>query len=366
MIGCNKPGFYFLVVFLMSGLPGCSGDDSEVPVNETFRGDEHAQAERAVKNFERIVEKNHAAYFGRGAHAKGHSCVKAWFNVLPGIDDELRYGVFSTAGKRYKAWIRFSNANSNYADSRDINKDAHGMAVKLLGIEDKPLAVAGDAGNSTQDFLMADNPNFFSANIEDYNEFLEADNYLQFFFDGLNPVNWRIRELFIALETLKKPPGSPLWSSYFSNTAYKLGPHNIKFSAQPCQPGASKYPVDETDPDFMRHNLARELAEEEGCFDFKIQLQDPASNMPIEDPSIEWSESDSPYIPVARIRIPEQEFSSEEQMQFCENLSFSPWHALEAHKPIGQFNRIRKAVYKASSEYRHKHNNTRVPSDISW
>ena len=213
---------------------------------------------------------------------------------------------------------------------------------------------------------MADNPAFFSANIDDYNKFLETENYIHFFFGGLNPFHWHIREFFIALDTLKTPPGSPQWISYYSNTAYKLGPQNIKFSTRPCSPGHSKYSPDANNPDFMRDNLARELAEGSGCFEFRVQLQAAVGNMPVEDPSVEWDEGLSPFVTVAKVMIPEQEFNSPEQMQFCENLSFSPWHALEAHRPLGQFNRIRRAVYQASSDYRHAQNRTEVPQVLEW
>ena len=348
-------------------ITGCSsGDSSAGDREEKIRADEQVQTARAVENFERIIDRNKATYVGRGAHAKGHSCVRAYFQVLDGLDPKYRYGVFSRPGRQYKTWIRFSNANSNYAHSRDINKDAHGMAVKLLGIDGEPLSTAGHDGQKTQDFLMADNPAFFSANIDDYNKFLETENYLHFFFNGLNPFRWHVREFFIALDTLKTPPGSPLWITYYSNTAYKLGPQNIKFSTSPCTPGQSEFSPDANDPDFMRDNLARELKEGSGCFEFRVQLQDPSVSMPVEDPSVAWDEHVSPFVTVARIMIPAQVFNSPGQKQFCENLSFSPWHALEAHRPIGQFNRIRRAVYRASSDYRHAQNHTEVPQDLNW
>lgn len=358
---------FVLVGFVAQSLLGCSADNSTTTnQDEKKRPDEQAQSERAVANFVRIVDKNKAQYVGRGAHAKGHSCARAYFTVLDPLDTKYRYGVFSRPGRQYQAWIRFSNANSNYAESRDINKDAHGMAIKLLGIDGEPLSTAGHDGQKTQDFLMADNPAFFSANIDDYNRFLEADHYLHFFFGGLNPFHWHVREFFIVLDTLKTPPGSPLWISYYSNTAYKLGPQNIKFSAQPCTAGRSQYSADENDPDFMRDHLARELAQGEGCFEFKVQLQDASENMPVEDPSVEWDERASPFVTVATITVPAQIFNTQEQMQFCENLSFSPWHALEEHRPLGQFNRIRQAVYRASSDYRHEKNHTEVPQNLDW
>ena len=169
-----------------------------------------------------------------------------------------------------------------------------------------------------------------------------------------------------ALNMLKEPPVSPLWSQYFSNAAYKLGPHNIKFSTKSCTTPPEITEQDISDPDFLRKNLAEELKTGEGCFNFMVQLQDPDKYMPIEDPSIEWKVSDSPYITIAKIRIPIQEFDTVDQQTFCENLSFSPWNALSEHRPIGQLNRIRKEVYEASSKYRHNSNQTEVPELLDW
>jgi len=112
--------------------------------------------------------------------------------------------------------------------------------------------------------------------------------------------------------------------------------------------------------------MVKELQGDEACFEFRVQLQDPDKYMPIEDPSILWKESDSPFIIVAKITIPQQKFDSEQQQQFCENLSFSPWNALSEHRPIGQLNRIRKEVYEASSIYRHENNQMEIPLSLDW
>ena len=87
-----------------------------------------------------------------------------------------------------------------------------------------------------------------------------------------------------------------------------------------------------------------------------MQLQIPGKNMPVEDPTVLWSEQDSPFLPVARITIPKQVFDTPEQDRFCEDLSFTPWHALPEHEPVGGLNRLRKAVYLEISRYRHARN----------
>ncbi len=337
---------------------------SNVPVTteEVLRDDEEEQAERAAKNFIGVIRDTMGEHASRGAHAKGHACVKAWFRVDDELEASLRHGIFSVPGQAYKSWIRFSNGGSNLSRSDDRRNDSRGMAIKLIGMGQG----AEEPAFQVQDFLMHNNPVFFSANVEDYNRLVESDNKILSFLDSPNPFKWRLRELQHVFDTLAEPPESPLADDYFSNTAYKLGPHNIKFSSRPC--GARKsLPAGRTrGPDFLSETMASELSAGTGCFDFMVQLQKPDRYMPIEDPSIEWKEKDSSWIKVARIEIPSQEFTSAQQKQFCENLSFTPWNSLDAHRPIGQLNRIRKKVYEASSRFRHATNKTEVPVDLDW
>jgi hypothetical protein len=83
-----------------------------------------------------------------------------------------------------------------------------------------------------------------------------------------------------------------------------------------------------------------------------VPLQQPGLPMPVEDATIVWKKSDSPFVTVAHIEIPAQEFDTLQQNEFCENLSFNPWHALPDHRPVGVFNRVRKALYSEVAKYR--------------
>lgn len=66
-----------------------------------------------------------------------------------------------------------------------------------------------------------------------------------------------------------------------------------------------------------------------------------------------WRESDSKPERLATIIIPIQDCMSPEQAVFCENLSFSPWHSLPEHRPLGLVNRVRKVAYREISKLRH-------------
>ena len=354
------------VLVLAGMLAGCT--DADVS-REVLRADEAEQGEAARASFEKLVEAYRTGYAARGAHAKAHACLRAYFDVQPDLRNEFRYGVFAEPGRRYRTWVRFSNGHFNLETSQDYNNDARGMALKLMDIDGKPLE-QGDVSGPTQDFLMANTPVFFVRNMQDYNLFIANPEDLKaFFFPGLNPFKWRIREMFAGKRVLSPPPASVLDPVYFSITPYRLGPRNIKFAARPCNKRSGDEPaIDEnTDADFLRAQLHEELGRTTACFIFQVQVQRlDAGNMSLDDATEAWAERDAPFVPVATITIPRQDFSGEEQARFCENLPFAPWHALPEHRPLGQLNRLRRHAYPASSGYRHEHNQAEIPDAVAF
>ena len=94
-------------------------------------------------------------------------------------------------------------------------------------------------------------------------------------------------------------------------------------------------------------------------FDFEVQRGLP--DMSVENSIVEWNEEDAPFEKVATITIPPQEFATPERDNFGENLSFTPWHALPQHRPLGAVNRIRRVVYEQISTLRHELNGTKRP-----
>jgi hypothetical protein len=78
--------------------------------------------------------------------------------------------------------------------------------------------------------------------------------------------------------------------------------------------------------------------------------------MPIEDASIPWDETISPYITVATITAASQDPWTVEKIDAIDKgLSFTPWHALAAHRPLGAVNRARKSAYAMSAKFRSEH-----------
>jgi catalase len=294
--------------------------------------------------------------YRRDVHSKSHGCVRAIVEVDPALQPAYRQGVFTTPGRKYQSWIRFSNGNT--FPQPDSEGDARGMALKLMGVEGTKL-LESDPEADTQDFIMINSPVFFIRNVEEYAKFtriLADGSRLGYFFNqySWNPLTWRLRDMYLALRTLKKPPHSLLHEQYFSLTAYKFGTDaNVKFRARGCTSGApARVSRDDEHPDFLRDEMKASLASGEGCFELAVQPQVQGKYMPIEDPSVNWSERDSAFVKVATITIEKQAFDTAAQNDFCEALTFSPWHSLPAHRPLGGLNRIRKAVYQEDARYR--------------
>jgi len=79
--------------------------------------------------------------------------------------------------------------------------------------------------------------------------------------------------------------------------------------------------------------------------------------MPVEDASVLWPEELSSHEAVAVLHLPAQDAYSDARRRYADDvLSFSPWHALEAHRPLGSIMRSRRAAYPASSDFRHRFN----------
>lgn len=92
-------------------------------------------------------------------------------------------------------------------------------------------------------------------------------------------------------------------------------------------------------------------------FAFLVQLNTDLEKMPIEDASVHWCEEASPFLPVARLVLPVQDAYDVARKNLIEgDYSFSPTHAVVAHRPLGGINRARLVVYQAMSALRREEN----------
>lgn len=299
----------------------------------------------------------------RQAHTKPHGLVTAEFQVETNLPAGAQCGVFKP-GAKYQAWIRFSSGSSFLQSDKKL--DVRGMAIKLMGVEGEKL-LEDERFEKTQDFLLIDTPGFLSPNAADYLTFTRAivrwGETLGLARYILGQPLQRMRDVYKVLRPASEMT-NPLTGRYTSTVPYKLGSPAVHYAAKSWdapQPRAAS-----SSPDFFREAMVEHLKRADAHFDFMIQFQTDPVKMPVEDATVVWDAAESPYIKVATIRIPMQVFDTDRRFRFAENLSFTPWHSLPEHQPLGVINRIRKAAYEAMSRRRHDMNDVPRKEPVSW
>jgi hypothetical protein len=289
----------------------------------------------------------------RDAHPKHHGVVRAELIIDSELPEDYRVGVFSQP-RSFSAWVRFSNGSG--VVQPDIMPDGRGVAIKLMGVEG-PKLLADEADGRTQDFLFISHDVFLIKDAKDYVELFKAiehDGAPTRFFLGWNPFMWRLKEFAIAKQ-IRQQIAHPFAARYWSMVPFLMGARPAKFSIRPCNPPSASIPEQPTD-NFLREAMVRYLARDGIDFDFLVQLQTDPQRMPVEDPRTPWDESLSPFRKVATLRIKPQTFDTPAQQEFAEDLSFTPWHCVAEHRPLGGVNRCRQSVYQAISTFRHQAN----------
>jgi hypothetical protein len=299
---------------------------------------------------ETILAKFKTGTTYRDTHSKGHAAVRAEFIVEADLPQELSVGIFSKP-RTYPAWIRFSNLS--ITPERDIEKDIRALAIKLMDVDGEMLWQP-EAGARTMDILMMGSPCFLAPSLSSFLRFqraLCAGGWTLFWYLIRN-----LKTLWV-IASGQSITGSVLEIPYWSQTAFTFGDRAVQYHMEPLTDRITPIPLRPT-TNYLREEMSRTLEEQAIEFDFMVQFQADPYKMPIEDPTVRWNPELSPYRKVARVRILRQSnIDTAERRIFCENLSFSSWRTLPEHRPMGDINRARRAIYEAISAFRRHRNN---------
>jgi hypothetical protein len=307
------------------------------------------EPERFARLAERLaaVQKSRPGVATRGLHAKCHAGLRARFRVLPDLPAEARVGLFAEPRER-RAYVRLSNGHG--VAQPDKVPDFRGLAVKVLDV-DGPK-VLGDA--RTQDLLALDIPTVPFRSPDEFVTFVcaTADRKGAFgrLFRELGV--WRAIVLLVGLaRTAKGGRRSLLDLPYYGVAPIAFGPHAARFAFFPLAPGDEPAP-DEADPDYLGVR-ARARVAKRAPIEFELRAQFYSGpETPIEDSTVQWP---APYVAIARLAIDRQDPSTDGGKRlhdYVERLSFDPWHALTAHRPLGAIMRARKPAYFESIKVR--------------
>jgi len=331
--------------------------NEEELIGQVVEAMEHANQQVAAKHRHGL----------RDAHAKSHGVLVGELRVEPDLPDHLAQGLF-TAPRTYPVIVRFSTAPGDLrSDQVPVQR---GMAIKVIGASG-PRAI--DDGHTTQDFLLVNHPTLPFGTIGDYAKLQnllerqprQSDQQLQ-----LSGLAARLaaraltrvgRPIPPAIETLSAANNHILGETFHSMAAIRYGNYIAKISAAPRSPNVralSGQPVGKRRGESSLRDLVVDFFTHDSAeFELRAQLCVDIDQMPVEDASVLWPEQLAPHEVVAVLHLPAQDAYSDARRRYADDvLSFNPWHALEAHRPLGSIMRSRRVAYPRSSNFRHNVN----------
>jgi len=329
------------------------------------------QVHRELIDTMRSITETTSTDYGRAVrsvHAKAHGIFAGTLEVNEGLPAELAQGLFASSG-RHQVVIRISTNPGDILD--DAVSAPRGLALKILDVEGERLPESG--GETTQNIVMANAPTFAAP---DAKAFLGSLKQLAATTDkaewAKKLLSATLRGVETALEAVggKSPMISnmggtplthPLGDSYYSQTPFRYGEYIAKFALVPVSTNLTELTGDKINtsdrPNALGEVVREAMIDGGGAWELRVQLNTDVDAMPIEDASVEWDTTVSPYRTVGLISVaPQLSLGTELARQIDEETFFSPWHGLAAHRPLGSINRARRHSYEMSADYRGKFN----------
>ena len=325
---------------------------------ETIAPDENETKQKIVEVMTQGMELARQKY-GRSvriSHAKAHGLLKGELVVQDGLPLQLAQGLFAKPG-RYEVLVRMAQQPGELLDDSKVSTD-RGMSVKVLGVNGPKLEGHTAA---TQDWVFDVGKQFLASGMK---EFLQAFKPNAEIAPKLSDsVKGAVSTAARATNTLLNAVGAnseklafyghpivhPASEEYFSQTAFRYGDYVAKLGFFPVSPrleALKQQPFHPETPDALREAMNSFFQSNPAEFDLRVQLNTGLDDMPVEDAQAEWPETKSQYQTVARLTIPVQTAWDPAKDGYFEDLSFSPAHALAAHRPLGGINRARLLAYQ--------------------
>ncbi len=332
---------------------------------ESPRADEERIFDEIAASMRRIASmiNDRSRHATRSVHAKSHGLLKADFIVAGGLPEHLAQGLFKRAGK-YPAIMRFStNPGDILPDSISTPR---GLAVKIIGVKGEMLPE--HQGEVTQDLLTVNGKSFPN---HDAAEFLHGLQILEKHVNDSEALKQFVSTGARAAETVLEAFHSPsaallgfghpetnlLGETFCTTVPLRYGDYIAKICIEPSSANLKALThkrLEMSGHSAIRDTVVEFFKKERAVWDIKAQLCSDLTRMPVEDASVPWPEDLSPYVAVGQlIAEPQDAYSPARRIYVDELLSFNPWHALAAHRPLGNIMRARKKSYAASSQFRH-------------
>lgn len=340
------------------------------PALERFEEDE-TQTRNALLDALRDISattSRHCGHAMRSVHAKSHGLLLGEIEVLGDLPPPYAQGMFARACTLPVA-LRLSTSPGDILD--DSVSTPRGMALKVVGVQGGRLP--GSSGDVTQDFVLANGPAFVAADAKHFVKNLQmlskttdhAEWLKKLFSATLRGVERTLESVGAPSAAIKSLGGQPethiLGETFYSQVPVLYGPYMAKVAVAPASPALRALAGAQLDvngrPNGLREAVLDFFARHDAEWELRVQLCTDLEEMPLDDAARVWPEDLSPYVAVARIRVPSQLAWSEARAAAIDNgMAFSPWHGLAAHRPLGSIMRVRKLVYETMAQERARYN----------
>jgi hypothetical protein len=301
----------------------------------------------------------------RSTHAKSHGILEGYLEVDADLSGDLAQGLFAKPG-RYPVVMRLSTIPGDILD--DSVSTPRGLAIKVIGVEGERLE--GSEGDVTQDFVLINGPAFGAPNpkrfLSVFRLLAKTTDEVEWLKKILSVFMRQVQRVIVAVTgkpnvTVATLGGQPethiLGETFYSQAPLRFGDFIAKIKVTPISPELTaliQAPLNINGvPNGLREAVVDFFKKNGGVWEVQAQLCTDLELMPVENAAVVWPEDKSPYRPIARITVkPQLAWSKARSSVVDDGISFSPWHGLAAHRPLGGIMRSRKAVYAAAKEFR--------------
>jgi len=330
---------------------------------------------------EKSVEAEGIGRAVRTAHGKGYGLARGEVEILSGVPAEYAQGIYAHPG-RHEAMVRFSNGKAHVGADAPLGAVC-GIGLKIFDV-DGPTLLDDEPDSRTFDYAMINAPIFFANTVEHYvfiqhlalslpkdppSNLSPADRRAAIHrllhdwvtgMDTLPPEEWAWEELGALLQIAQTKPVNLLLSTYWTMGSVRHGDYIAKVRVAPAKEVADRVTRRALDlksaEEVFRPALVAELQEHPYEFDIQVQLCADLEHMPVEDVTVVWPEALSPFVAVAKLRLPQQDIGNDDNLERMDATSMTAWRVTEPHRPLGNIMRVRREVYRQSSILRHKLN----------
>jgi len=306
---------------------------------------------------------SHYRHAYRPVHAKSHGLLVGTLQMERNLGEPLAQGLFGEP-KSYPVILRFStNPGDLLADSVSSPR---GLAIKVLNVQGEMLR--SHSGNTTQDIVCVNAKAFGTPNAAGFLQQIKLlektleypESVKQAVSTVARGANTILRAVGIhsgPLDNLGHPYTHILGETFSTVAPIRYGGYVAKLAIVPVSANLKELtgrhidaghgfnPLEDAVREFFAGNT--------GTWEIQAQLALDLETTPIEDASVPWPEDQTPFQRVATLTVsPQESYSDARQVFVDEHLSFSPWHSLAAHRPLGGIMRARRNAYEEAQRYR--------------